>query len=186
MTKTSKKAQRQRAIQIETERRILRRKERSPIDRDQMLSLIEFVGHSMFEDDDPGEGSFMETWCAQHNVSYEEMKIFLASEDISDDWSLVTEGDPYGLFGPSETRLAWMPLEQYDLDALLDWLDDQLARGHCAKNHALTRSWLGDKAVDTSTTLAALVAKGGGCDCKILFNIDTDDIYPSATLSKSQ
>lgn len=104
----------------------------------------------------------------------------MASEGLSDDWDLAVSGDPYDLFGASDSRLSWMPLDEDELETMLDWMDEQLQLKGCNHDYTLTKEWLSDKSVDSSTTLMALMAKGGGCDCdcEIVLNVEPENVYP--------
>ena len=82
------------------------------------------------------------------------------------------------MFGTADELLSLMPLEEKDLETLLDRLDTILSEKGCNHDYTFTREWLSSKPVDTSTTLMALMAKGGGCDCEIVYNIEPEIIYP--------
>ncbi len=103
---------------------------------------------------------------------------FLSDENIIDDWSLCTEGDSYSLFGPSEDRLSWMPLESSQLESLIDWLDEEVPIKGCNHDLSLTTEWLKANNCPVHPTLMALLAHGGGCDCEVVMNVEAEGIYP--------
>ena len=143
-----------------------------------MLSLVEYVGKNIMDKGHQHNFGFMEKWAAENTVDIESLKSFLTGERIKDDWDLATDADPYGFFGTTSERLSWMPLDKSDLETLLNWLEEALPERDCNHDYTLTKEWLSSRQVDTSTTLMALMAKGGGCDCEIIYNIELENIYP--------
>ena len=178
MTKKSKKQLRQEAIEAEKARRVEARLQSCPLDRNEFLSLIEFVGKNVIEFGHEHDSKYIAQWAALNSVDLDRLQEFLAAERLSDDWDLAVSGDPYDLFGPTDSRLSWMPLEEVELEAMLDWMDEQLQTKGCKHDYTLAKEWLSDKTVDSATTLMALMAKGGGCDCEIVLNVEPDNIYP--------
>lgn len=179
MIKSSKKTHRQKAINAEKERRIRLRKEKSPLNQEQMLSLIEYVGGKAIEHGHNNDLSYASEWARKYTIDFDRLCLFLNGENIHDDYELFCQTDPYEFFGQTETRLAWMPLEQKEMSELLEFIDKKLSHQGCDHNYKITEKWLETKLHDTSVVLAALLAKGGGCDCEIVFNIDPEEIYPS-------
>jgi len=178
MSKKNKKKLRQEAINAELEKRERARAELSPIDRSQMLSLVEFVGKNIIESGHEHGSQFTEQWARENSIDLGSLNTFLESERIKDDWDLVVSCDPFDMFGASTERLSWMPLAQDDLEELLDWLDEEVQGKGCNHDYTLAKEWLVNKSVDTATTLMALMAKGGGCDCEIVLNVEPESIYP--------
>jgi hypothetical protein len=178
MSKKDKKRQREEAIKAEILKRERQRAERSPIDRDQMLSLIEYVGKNIMGKGHEHNFEFTEKWTSSNSINFASLVIFLESERIKDDWDLVVSADPYDFFGTTSERLSWMPLEKNDLAALLDWLDAILPERGCKHDYTLTKEWLSSKDVDIPTTLMAFMSKGGGCDCEVVYNVEPENIYP--------
>jgi hypothetical protein len=178
MSKRDKKRQREEAIKAEILRREQQRAERSPIDRDQMLFLIEYVGKNVMEKGHEHNFEFTKQWASSNSINIDSLITFLENERIKDDWDLVVSADPYEYFGATSERLSWMPLEKNDLEALLDWLDVTLPERGCKHDYTLTKEWLSSKDVDISTTLMALMSKGGGCDCEVVYNVEPENIYP--------
>ena len=178
MGNKNKKQQREEEIKAEILKREKQRAEKSPIGRDDLISLVEYVGKNIIENGHNHNFEFTEKWVNENSVGFQELKDFLKGEYINDDWSLVIDADPYDFFGATEKRLSWMPLEKDEFESLLDWLDESLPERDCNHDYTLTKEWLSSQSVDISTTLMALMAKGGGCDCEIVYNIESENIYP--------
>ncbi len=177
----SKKQQREAAIKAEILRREKQRAEKSPVDREQMLSLIEYVGKHILENGHEHNFKYTENWASNNSIDIAALKKFLVEERVKDDWDLVVSADPYDFFGSTDRRLAWMPLDEVELEGLLEWLAASLSERGCKHDYTLAREWLASKDVDTSVTLMALMAKGGGCDCEIVYNVEAENIYPSSS-----
>ena len=178
MSNKNKKRLREEAMKAELLRREQQRTEKSPISREQMLSLVEYVGKNIIEKGHEHNFEFTEEWVAQNSVDLSNLISFLEGERIKDDWDLAVSADPYDFFGVTSERLSWMPLEKNELESLLDWLDQTIPKKGCKHDYTLTKEWLSSKPVDTSTTLMALMAKGGGCDCEVVYNVEPENIYP--------
>ncbi|NIB44799.1 DUF2695 domain-containing protein [Pseudomaricurvus alkylphenolicus] len=178
MTNKSKKQLRQEAIRAEIAKRQSTRANLSPLDRNQLLSLVEYVGKNIIENGHENNFQFSAQWARRNSVDLEKLTDFLASERINDDWDLAVGCDPFDLMGESEDRLSWMPLDQTELEDLLDWLDEAVQERGCNHDYTLSKEWLSNNSADTATTLMALMAKGGGCDCEIVLNVEPENIYP--------
>ncbi len=178
MTKKRKKQLRQEAINTEIAKRERSRLDRSPIDRSQLLCLVEYVGRNVIKHGHSNDVQFTKQWAYKNSVDYGHLKAFLETERIKDDWDLAVSCDPYDLFGSSSKRLSWMPLEYDELEDMLDWLDEELQKKGCNHDYTLAEEWLANQSVDSATTLMALMAKGGGCDCEIVLNVEPENIYP--------
>ena len=152
--------------------------ERSPITRDEMLSLVMFVSNSIYQRGQQDGLAFTAEWAANNNTDISQLKSFLESEHLYDDWTLIKDGDPYKLFGASGKRLAWMPLEREDLAEMITWLDQAVTTQGCAHDFTFAKKWLSHTSLHAPTTLMALIVKGGECDCKIAENVKLDEIYP--------
>jgi len=178
MSNNDKKQRREAAIKAEIARREKDRRDRSPISRDDMLNLIGFVGEKVMVEGHSHDFTFTREWLRKNRFNEEEALKFFEGENITDDWSLCTEGDPYSLFGPSDTRLSWMPIDQPQLEKLIGWLDDEVPKKGCNHDHTLTEQWLQANNCPVHPTLMALLAHGGGCDCEVVLNIEPEGIYP--------
>lgn len=178
MSKRSKKAEREAAIKVEMAKRESHRASRSPIDRQQMLSLISNVGAAIAENGHKNDFELTDRWLEENNIDVARMHDFLASVSISNDWSLLIEGDPYQLFGASDNRCTWMPLEEKELGLLIDFVDNQVRENGCHHDHLNTKKWLFTTEYNSNEVIAALMAHGGFCDCEVVMNVEEESIYP--------
>ena len=124
--KKEKKRRRKESIQMEIARREEGRRNRSPLTREEMLDLLGFVGERIMTQGHEKDFSYTSQWLQDNGFDKQTALAFFCDEKITDDWSLCYEGDPYALFGPSEDRLAWMPIECSQLEALLECLNNSL------------------------------------------------------------
>jgi len=178
MSKKDKKRQREEAIKAEILKRENQRAAKSPVNRDQMLALVEYVGKNIMENGHEHNYEITSKWAVINSIDPDKLIGFLEGERIRDDWDLVVSADPFHFFGATNERLSWMPLEKNELESLLDWLECTLPERGCNHDYTLTKEWLEGKSVDISTTLMALMAKGGGCDCEVVYNVELENIYP--------
>jgi len=178
MSKKEKKRQREAAMRAEIARREQARRDRSPLSRDDMLKLIGFVGEKVMVDGHTHDFTHTLLWLRENHCNQEDTIEFLKSEKLVDDWSLCVDGDPYALFGASQDRLSWMPLDRPHLEALLDWLDAEVPKRGCQHKMTLTTEWLEANDCPLHPTLIALLAHGGGCDCEVVLNVEPETIYP--------
>ncbi len=178
MGKKDKKRKREAAIKAEIARREKDRRERSPLSTNEMLKLLDFVGEKVMVEGNSHDFCYTLKWLSKNGFNEEETLRFFAEEKIHDDWSLCTEGDPYSLFGPSETRLSWMPIDKTQLESLIEWLDDEVRKNGCKNDLSLTKQWLQANSCQVHPTLMALLAHGGGCDCEVVLNVEPEGIYP--------
>jgi hypothetical protein len=178
MSKRNKKAAREAVIKAEIARREADRASRSPIDRQQMLSLVSNVGASIAENGHKNDFTLTDSWLNNNNIDVVKMHEFLASVNILDDWSLLIEGDPFQLFGASENRCSWMPLEKNELGLLINYVDTQVQENGCHHDHRHTKEWLSGRSHNQNEVIAALMAHGGFCDCEVVMNVEEESIYP--------
>ncbi len=178
MTEKSRKSIRQEAFAAEVARRLADRRSRCPLTLEQMLSLHEHVAHEVGTHGHHDDFRSTTEWLESNGMPMDSVVAFLKSEKINSDWQLAINTDPYQMLGETSTRTYWMPLEREELEALLDWLDERVQRVGCQHDHRLTTEWLENKQVDSAVTTMALLARGGGCDCEVLLNVDPDEIYP--------
>jgi len=178
MNKKNRKRQREEAIKAEISKREKQRAEKSPINREQMLSLVEYVGKNIIEKGHEHNFKYTDEWASKYSVEVVSLRAFLEGERIKDDWDLAVSADPYHFFGATKDRLSWMPLDKQELESLLDWLDKILPERGCKHDYSLTKEWLVNSTVNIPTTLMALMAKGGGCDCEVVYNVEIENIYP--------
>ncbi len=177
MSKKAKKQKREAAIKAEIAKREKDRRDRSPLNRDDLLNLLGFVGEKVMIEGHSHDFKFTLEWLNSNGFNEEETLKFFADEKIIDDWSLCTEGDPYSLFGPSNTRLSWMPIDKAQLESLIEWLDGEVYEKGCNHELTLTKQWLQTNSCPVHPTLMALLAQGGGCDCEVVLNVEPEGIY---------
>jgi hypothetical protein len=177
MSKANKKVAREAAIKAEKERREAERLSRSPVSRDQMISLVSSVGAHIAEHGHESNFKQTDIWLVENGIDVDEMHQFLNGIKIQDDWSLLMDGDPYQLFGSTESRKTWMPLEENELTTLLNYVDDLVQKEGCKHDHQHTKNWLAQTNYDQNIVIAALMAHGGFCDCEVAMNIEEDSIY---------
>ncbi len=178
MSKKNKKRQREAAIKAEIARREKDRRDRSPLSRDDMLNLLGFVGEKVMTEGHTHDFTFTREWLKSNGFDEQATLRFFNEENIKDDWSLCTERDPFTLFGPSEDRLSWMPIDCSQLESLIEWLDTELPIKGCNHDLSLTSKWLKTNNCPVHPTLMALLAHGGGCDCEVVLNVEPEGIYP--------
>ena len=178
MTASAEKRRRHEAIRAEHQRRLAERRDRSPLSLEQLVSLHAFVAHHIGSQGHHHDFHYTSEWLATHGLPKDEALAFLRDEGVGDDWGLVVGSDPHLLLGETEERSRWMPLDRNALHALLEWLEEQLKETPCEHDHRLTKAWLEDQPGDSAATRIALVARGGGCDCEVVMNVEPDEIYP--------
>lgn len=180
MTKTSKKEQRRLAIEREKQRRYQEARDACPLSREDYERLVEQVSDRVVEQG-PSDGWRETSACLEsqgHPV--EETLRFLETRGITNDWLLLVDGDSCGLFGPTPTREARMPLEKAELESLLDRVDLAVQEHGCDHSHKHTRSWLREHGKPEVRVVGALMALGGFCDCEVAMNVEPDGIYPKS------
>jgi hypothetical protein len=117
MSKKDKKRQREAAIKAEIARREKDRRDRSPLTRDEMLKLLDYVGEKVMI-----EGH-------NHDFSY---------------------------------TCEWLQSNGFEMQQALKFFSDENIQDDCPVH----------------PTLMALLARGGGCDCEVLLNVEPETIYP--------
>ena len=68
-------------------------------------------------------------------------------------------------------ELARLPLTRDHLVDLFDYLDEALSEG-CDHKLTKTKEFLNSKGLSDSPIINWLYAKGGGCDCEVLNNVE--------------
>jgi len=91
---------------------------------------------------------------------------------------VILNADPHLLFGPTDTRIMRMPLVPCELNRLIDWVGKHVAEQGCDQSARFARSFLEQNHLPIASTLTALLAQGGGCDCEIVLNVRTENVYP--------
>jgi len=177
MSKKLKKLQRELAIKAEKSKRENERLARSPLNKEQMLVLYSYVGSCIAENGHEHNFAITDSWLLDNGFELSSVHQFLLSLDIGDDWALLMNGDPFSLFGSSSTRHSWMPLEEIDLENLINYIEEKLEEAECNHKLKLTESWLLNTEYDASLVKAALLAQGGFCDCEVMYNVEPEGIY---------
>lgn len=67
-----------------------------------------------------------------------------------------------------------MVLEPAQLKALLDFLDEELAKSGCDETLRLTLAWAREHHVASEGLKESLAYFRGGCDCEVLANVDPE------------
>lgn len=178
MKPQNSKQSRRKAVQIEQARRQSEQLALSPVSRDDFERLYADVAERAAAG---GLGNIFEltraSLCAG-NQPVDAVISFFVAHGIKCDWDLLVNADPCELFGPTSKRLARMPIERDELEALLDWLEKNLQTESCKHDLRMTRRWLDEHGLPIAQTEFALIAQGGGCDCEVLLNVDPEAIYP--------
>jgi hypothetical protein len=152
----------------------------SPLRREKLAELLDYVSEQIVAVGHDSAYTYTLAWLAGRQIAEEPVIAFLRAHRMSCDFDLIYHGDPHVLFGPTAERLARMPLERTDFEALLEWLAEQIDEHGCDHSARFTREWLARGGFPVAPTLTALLALGGGCDCEVLMNVEAENIYPSA------
>ena len=175
--KANKRLRRKAAAQEMTRRYRIAEKQ-SPITRDQFDVLHDYLAEQLIAHGHDGTFAITLQWLLDHQYPIDETITFLESQSLHDDFELAITGDPHKLFGPTNERLARMPMPRHALESLLNWLEEQVPVQGCDQSTRLTKTWLQDHGYPVAIAEMALLAQGGGCDCEILLNVDPKQIYP--------
>ena len=164
-------------MEMEQKRREFDFRERCPLDREDYLEMLDYVAEGLKTRGNHSDFRYMREWVQTTDIPEHELIEFMDEEAIQDDFWLCMK-DPYELFGCTEDRLAWMPIEHRDLCALKRWLSRELPSRGCDCELTMTKEWLEERGLPVYSTMMALLAQGGGCDCEILMNVESAKIYP--------
>lgn len=176
--KTEQKRQRELAAQREMERRQLQATSDCPISRSDFEGMVDHVSDYLVDHGHEHDFAVTTAYLEDQGLPVEATISFLTERRIKDDWDVLVDGDAHGFFGPSANRIVRMPLEENELNELLDWVDAEIQRNGCDHTHRLTRTWLTEHGHPPTRALGALMALGGFCDCEVAMNVETDGIYP--------
>jgi hypothetical protein len=160
------------------ERRYREAESESPLSREQLESLLDFLAERISAEGHDHSTRFTREWLTANNLPCDEALAFLSRHRLKDDYQIAVEGDPFSLFGPTADRLARMPLPEDALESLLDWVDERVQEHGCDHSLRFTRQWLADNSFPIPQTEFALLAQGGGCDCEVVLNVESEGIYP--------
>jgi hypothetical protein len=70
-----------------------------------------------------------------------------------------------------------MVLNESQLQALLDYLDERGAGEGCDHSLRLTAAWVAEASVDFDALAESLSEFGGYCDCEVLANVAPGEIF---------
>lgn len=174
----SKKVLRLFAIEREQQRRNQQAADACPISRTDFEAMVDHVSDYLVDQGHNHDFVVTAAFLKARGLPVESTLSFLTERRIKDDWDVLVNGDANRLFGPSSDRLVRMPLEESELNDLLDWVDAGVKCSGCDHTHRLTRTWLTVHGHPTTRALGALMALGGFCDCEVALNVDTAVIYP--------
>jgi|GEM_PF-1926134 len=176
----SKKEQRRLAIEREQQCRNQEAINACPISREEYAKLVDHVTDEIVDHGHSHDFAITTAYLEDHDHPLDAMISFLATKRITDDWSLLVSGDPFVLFGATAGRSVRMPLEEDQLESLIEWLDAEIQSRGCAHDHTLTREWLQQHGIAPTRTIGTLMALGGFCDCEVTMNVEPDGIYPKS------
>jgi hypothetical protein len=173
MSRGERKRERQRLIEARRESEQAAFVEAVPFTREELVGWLGQLSRL-----EPAAEPFGHTrrWAEERGFDWEAIARAFAGWEIASDRDVLMDANPYGLFGPTPRRLAWMPLERAQLEALLEDLDDLGDEG-CDHTHRQTERWLSERGLPVPETLAALRAQAAFCDCELI-NIEPEFIYP--------
>jgi Protein of unknown function (DUF2695) len=174
---SGEKKRRKAAAQAEIERRWRACEADSPLPRGECETLLASVALAILQKGHDSSFRHTESWLAAHAGAHSEMVVFLKAHGIQDDYSFVIAGGPYSLFGPTQERLVWMPVDRPQLDGLISYVDAQVRREGCNHTLRFSRQWIHSLRLPDVTEMA-LLALGGGCDCEVVMNVEPEAIYP--------
>ena len=174
----SKKELRRLAIECEQRRRNQEAADACPISRTDFEAMVDHVSDYLVDHGHEHNFAVTRAFLEQRNLPIEPTLSFLTYRRIKDDWDLLVSGDAHGFFGPTSDRLVRMPLEENELNDLLNWVDTEIRSSGCDHTHRFTRTWLAEHGHSPTRALGSLMALGGFCDCEVAMNVETESIYP--------
>ena len=178
MIMAARKRARRTAFAIEQQRRWQQAEAASPVTRDQLNALIDHLSERVLAVGHDGTFDLTRTWLTLHALPAEPVLEFLRTHHASCDFDVFCHCDPCALFGPTPDRLARMPVDRPTLEALQDFLDKRVSREGCDNTTRFTEEWLTTHHLPVASTLTALLAQGGGCDCEVVMNVEPERVYP--------
>lgn len=175
---TSKKELRQLAIEREQQRRYQQAADACPISRADFEAMVDYVSDYLVDHGHDHDFAVTAAFLKGRGLPVEPTLSFLAEKRIKNDWDVLVSGDAHGVFGPTSDRLVRMPLDEGELNDLLNWVDTEVQSSGCDHTHRHTRTWLQEHEHPSTRTIGALMALGGFCDCEVTMNVETEGIYP--------
>lgn len=175
---TSKKELRQLAIEREQQRRYQQAADACPISRADFEAMVDYVSDYLVDHGHDYDFAVTAAFLKARGLPVESTLSFLTERRIKNDWDVLVSGDSHRVFGPTSDRLARMPLDEGELNDLLNWVDTEVQSSGCDHTHRHTRTWLKEHGHPPARTIGALLALGGFCDCEVAMNVETEGIYP--------
>src|SRR5262245_45068821 len=139
MSKADRKRARRLAGALETARRRRETEASSPLSRADISELVDYVSEQIVANGHDGAFTHTRVWLAGRHLADEPVIAFFAAHRVTCDFDIIYSGDPHVLFGPTASRLARMPIERAELEALLGWLDEQVEEHGCDHSGRFTR-----------------------------------------------
>jgi hypothetical protein len=173
MSRGERKRERARLVEARRESERAAFLEAVPFTREE---LVEWLGQLSRLDPAPEPFGHTRRWAEDRGFDWGAIAQAFAGWEIASDRDVLMEAKPYAWFGPTPGRLAWMPLERAQLEALLEDLDDLGDEG-CDHTQRQAARWLAERGLPVPETLAALRAQAAFCDCE-LDNVEPEFIYP--------
>ena len=164
-------------LQLEQKRRESDYRARCPLNRQEYLDLLDYVAEGIKTRGNHRDFRYTREWVQCTEIPEPELMEFIEEEAIQSDFWLCMK-NPYDFFGRTKDRLAWMPIDHKEMKALKKWLSRELPKRGCDCELTLTKEWLQERGLPVYSTMMALLAQGGGCDCEILMNVESASIYP--------
>ena len=178
-SKKDRKAQRQEAAIREQRRRWYETAAASPLSRHQLDSLLDYLAEQIVANGHDDTLRYTQQWLGTNGLPVEETLEFLVRHRFRSDFEVALNADPNALFGPTDDRIARMPIPEEALEALIEWVDQKVQINGCDHSSRFARQWLTDNGYPLAPTEFALLAQGGGCDCEIVLNLESANIYPT-------
>ncbi len=171
MTARKRKLEQRDAAIRETQRRHAVRLAACPLSPDELHQLLDFLAERIDAEGHRGGCDLTARWCSDQSHDAPAVLAFLANERLRTDFDIAVGADPFQLFGSADTRGTRMPLSGQQLAQLIDHVEVEVHRVGCAHDTRIARAWLVEHNLPVATTLFALGAQGGWCDCEIVMNV---------------
>ena len=173
----SRKQARRAAAEAEAARRGKQAEKDSPLTRESLQALLDFVADRVATAGHTHSFELVEEFLVTRSLDPLPVRTFLVQHGVTDDFSLIVRGDPCRIFGPAQGRKAWMPIERDALEQLIAFVAERCEQDGCDHSHRFTREFLAQRSLPVGVTEMALLAQGGGCDCEVVLNVDAHTIF---------
>lgn len=171
------KSDRAKAIKAELAKRQAERIQSCPISFEEMLALKVSASTAILSDEVVKGFDATKEWALQNRVVPNPLLTFLESQGIHSDWDVAISADPFQMFGPRNGRHVHMPLSESQLDGLLDYVDELVESKGCDHDFTHTKKFLASNNLNSPELLMCFIALGGGCDCELVLNVESEGIY---------